>query len=394
MARFEGLAGEPDYISGGPRERFSSPQRPVFRVVALGLIAVAVGAFGGYRLGLAHGQHAVRTGHGGEDLAIQGHPSGAGFGAGSVWVTVWSAKAGHGKPGSHHRGFVARYDPVSRQMVAKIPVGSQPLAAQPGFGSMWVSNGFDGTVTRIDLRNNRVLKIIKVGPRPYQIAPAGGGVWVATQNAAVKIDPVTNKVVARAAYPHPEHTETPTTAGVSLDANAHGVWVSTAYGTVLRLRPSDGRLLKVIDVQPVRNSQPGMIAIDGNNVWVSSYTIESTSGPGAANENYGPVNHLTDISTRTDKVINRVPTAGYPVDSFLPQHGKILIVGNDYQHNTSALIRTDWPYQVVTSIRRLDGSSFDVVDTHGSLWIPSFTSRAVQIIPDPDGPPNNLSHDG
>ena len=82
MARFEGLAGEPDYISGGPRERFSSPQRPVFRVVALGFIAVVVGAFGGYRLGLAHGQHALRTGPGGEALAVQGHPSGAGYGAG------------------------------------------------------------------------------------------------------------------------------------------------------------------------------------------------------------------------------------------------------------------------------------------------------------------------
>jgi YVTN family beta-propeller protein len=279
-------------------------------------------------------------------------------------------------------------------MVAKIPVGSQPLAAQPGFGSMWVSNGFDGTVTRIDPRDNTVLRTIKVGPGPYQIAPAGGGVWVATQDAAVKIDPATNQVVARAAYPHPPHTQTPTTAGVALDANAHGVWVSTAYGTVLRLRPSDGRLLKVINVQPVRNSRPGMVAIDGDNVWVSSYTIESTLGPGAADEKYGPVNHLTDISAKTGEIVQRVPTAGYPVDSFLPQHRKLFIVGNDYQHHTSALIRSDWPYQLLTSIRLLDGSSFDVVDTHGFLWIPSFISSAVQIIPDSDGLPNVPNHNG
>src|SRR5262245_39116545 len=76
MARFEGLAGEPEYVSGGPRERFSSPRWSVFRVVALGLLAVAVGAYGGYRWGFAHGRHAtVRVDASEVVLPVGGFPS-------------------------------------------------------------------------------------------------------------------------------------------------------------------------------------------------------------------------------------------------------------------------------------------------------------------------------
>jgi YVTN family beta-propeller protein len=391
MARIEGLAGEPEILSGGPRERFSSPRWFAFRVVALGLIALGLAVFAGYRLGTTHPRApgAVPSPDVGEVIAIPGgRPSGEGFGAGSIWVPIWSMDTSHGG------GYVARYDPDTRRMLTKIPVGSEPLAAQPGFGSMWVTNAGDGTVTRIDPSHNAVLKTIKVGPVPYQIAPAGGGMWVATQNAAVKIDPTTNRVVRTTPYPHPRNSETPSTAGVALDANSHGVWVSTAFGTVLRLRPSDGRLVARIPVQHDPHSSPGMVAIDGTNVWVSNYAIKGGIGPGAGTEVYGPSNHLVDISSVTNKIIARVPTAGYPVESFLPAYNTLLMVGVDYQHGKSALIRADWPYQTLTYLRPLAGSSFGVVDTHGSLWIPSFEDRTLQILPDSEGLSNGLHQGG
>ena len=71
---------------------------------------------------------------------------------------------------------------------------------------------------------------------------------------------------------------------VALDANSHGVWVSTAYGPVLRLRPSDGRLLAKIHVQPDPRSSPGAVEIDGNNVWVSNYALKCTIGTAAGTE--------------------------------------------------------------------------------------------------------------
>jgi YVTN family beta-propeller protein len=389
MARTEGVVGEPEILSGGPRERFVSPRWSLFRAVALGLIAVLLAALGGYRLGTTHGgsRQAVPPRDVGEVIAIPGgRPSGEGFGAGSIWVLIWSTGG--------RNGYVARYDPATRRMLARIVVGRSPLAAQPGFGSMWVTNAEDGTVTRIDPGHNTVLDTIKVGPVPYQIAPAGGGMWVATQTAAIKIDPLTDRVVRRRRYPRPPHIEAPSKAGVALDANAHGVWVSTASGTVLRLRPSDGRLVKTIPVQSVPRSSPGMVAIDGNNVWVSNYAISSGSGPGqTGREEYGPSNHLVDISATTNKIVARVPSAGYPVESMLPHDNTLLMVGVDYVNGKSVLIRTDWPYEELTYVRPLGGSSFNVVDTHGFLWIPSWDDRTLQILPDSDPLPNS-PHDG
>ena len=69
------------------------------------------------------------------------------------------------------------------------------------------------------------------------------------------------------------------------------------------------------------------------------------------------------------------------------------MVGVDYVHGKSVLIRTDWPYEELTYVRPLGGSSFNVVDTHGFLWIPSWDDRTLQILPDSDRPPNS-PHDG
>ena len=208
VAQTEGLAGEPGIASGGPRERFSSPRSSAFRLVAVGLIAVLLAALGGYRWGTTHAgsRQAIVPRDVGEVIAILGgRPSGEGFGAGSIWDFVWST--------SDRSGYVARYDPATRRMLARIVVGRQPLAAQPGFGSMWVTNAGDGTVTRIDPSHNAVLKTIKVGPAPYQIAPAGGGMWVATQNAAVKIDPTTDRVIRRTPYPRSPYPRRPVKPG-------------------------------------------------------------------------------------------------------------------------------------------------------------------------------------
>jgi hypothetical protein len=105
MAQDEGLVGGPDVLSGGPRERFSSQRRSQFRVVALGVIVIALAAFGGYRLGttLERSRQAAAPRDVGEGIAITGgRPAGEGFGAGSIWVPIWSLNHGEGN------GSVAR----------------------------------------------------------------------------------------------------------------------------------------------------------------------------------------------------------------------------------------------------------------------------------------------
>ena len=246
---------------------------------------------------------------------------------------------------------------------------------------MWVTNSADGTVTRINPADNSVEATIPVGPLPYQLAAGGGGMWVATQNAAVKIDPGGDRVALRAPYPHARHVETPSSAGVGLDADDRAVWISTAVGTVLRLRPDNGRLVASIRVVPDAHTSPGAVAIAGDHVWVSSWAVDGTAGPGAGEPKLGRTVGVVDIDASSNQIARRVSSAGYPVSGMLPSQDRLYMVGGDYRSHTSVLIRADWPYQVLTSVRPVGGNSFDVVAANGSLWVPSWDEHALYVLP-------------
>jgi YVTN family beta-propeller protein len=316
-----------------------------------------------------------------------GNASGERFGFGSVWVTV-VRRGPHNPP-----GYVDRFDPVTRRVITSIQVGANPQDAAQGFGSMWVANISDGTVTRIDPSTNTVLATIKVGPVPNEMAAAGGGLWITTENSAVKIDPTTNTVVATAPYPHPGHSELGLRSGLGLDANAQGVWVTTPYGTVLRFRPSDGKLLATIPVLRASDTDPGPVHINGDNVWVADNTWKTISG-GQVTPKNKRVWHLTDISATTDKIINRVTTGHYGPYDFIPQNGTLFIVCANFRNHTSELIRTDPPYRTETYARPLAANASTFVDTHGALWIPTWAHRAVQIVNDANGRPDKTTPGG
>jgi streptogramin lyase len=296
-----------------------------------------------------------------------GHPSGASLIDGDFWVTIWD-------------GHVVRIDPGTREISDPIPVGEGALAAHEGFGSIWVTSAYDGNVTRIDPRDNSVMDTIDVGPLPFQLAPAGGGMWVATQDAAVKIDPITDDVVRRVPYPLPPAETPPSQAGVGLAADEKGVWISTALGTVLRLAPDDGHLIKQIRVLPNRQSSPGSVVIDGDRVWVSNWAIDTGAGPGAGEPILGTTASVVEIDARTNEIVTRVPTAGYPVAGMLPVDDTLYMVGSYGPDMTCVLIRADWPYQTLTWVGPVGRSSFDVVAANGSLWVPSFAEDTVYVL--------------
>ena len=373
MARVEGHDESRDVLDGYDGRAWPAIwSTPLIRIAAAGVMALAVAAAGGFYLGTHRDSPSAAVADELVVLAVPGgRPSGAGLAVGSVWVTTWD-------------GFVVRVDPETRKMV-RIAVGGSPLAAQEGFGSVWVTNSADGTVTRINPADNSVQATIPVGPVPFQLAVAGGGMWVATQTAAVKIDPGSDRVIARSRYPHPRDAETPNTAGVGLDADERAVWVSTAVGTVLRLRPDDGRLVATIRVLPDEHTSPGSVAIDGDHVWVSNWAVEPAAGPGAGEPRLGRTVGVVDIDASSNQIVHRVPSAGYPVSGMLPRRGSLYMVGGYDGNHTSVLIRADWPYDVLTSVRPVGGSSFDVVAANGSLWVPSWAEHALYVLPDVDG---------
>jgi YVTN family beta-propeller protein len=73
-------------------------------------------------------------------------------------------------------------------------VGSGPTAIVAAFGSIWVANHLDGTVTRLDPSTGREEATIPVGEGPDAIAATGGSLWVANtfDDSISTIDPATN----------------------------------------------------------------------------------------------------------------------------------------------------------------------------------------------------------
>ena len=93
------------------------------------------------------------------------------MGGGRVWVTDTSS------------GSVVKIDPRTRQVVARIPAGSDPTALAYGGGHLWVTNSGDGTVDRIDPATQDV-QAVRVGAPRSRLTYSDGGVWVTVREPA------------------------------------------------------------------------------------------------------------------------------------------------------------------------------------------------------------------
>ena len=108
------------------------------------------------------------------------------------------------------------------------------------------------------------------------------------------------------------------------------VWTPTSAASgsarrserLCRLRPDDGRLVATIRVLPDEHTSPGSVAIDGDHVWVSNWAVEGTAGPGAGEPRLGSTVGVVDIDASTNRIIRRLPSAGYPVAGMLPGDGR------------------------------------------------------------------------
>ena len=129
-------------------------------------------------------------------------------------------------------GSVGLVDPEANEIVRVVPVGKEPRAMVAGFGSLWVANYGDRTVTRVPLRGGDTSTIAIPG-RPVGVAVAADSLWVATlEGAVVRLDPQFESV----GEPIPLAPETP--GGVPLAAvvaAADALWLSSPPTTVFRV---------------------------------------------------------------------------------------------------------------------------------------------------------------
>ncbi len=173
-------------------------------------------------------------------------PSAVASGYGSVWVT------------NSTDGSVSRIKPGTEVSVP-VSVGASPSGVAVGAGAVWVANSGDATVSKIDPATSRTVTI-PVRPGPTGIIVAAGKVWVTnTLDASIsEIDPATNQV----------------RAGLHVGASPTGIaygagslWVTNqADGTVSRINPV---ARAVEDTITVGNGPVGIAVGDGA-AWVAN----------------------------------------------------------------------------------------------------------------------------
>ena len=139
-------------------------------------------------------------------------------------------------------------------MTATVRVGNGPYDVEWGFGSAWVSNSSDGTVSRIT--GKKVVKTVKVGVEPNGLSAIGSFLWVTDHTAGklLRMDPRTNKVTGSVDVP-----------GADWVTKAAGsLWVSQETNRVARVDPAS---LKVTASVPVKRNPLGTAVVRGQ-LWV------------------------------------------------------------------------------------------------------------------------------
>jgi YVTN family beta-propeller protein len=265
-------------------------------------------------------------------------------GFGSVWVAKILSKE------------VLRIDPVSNQVIAHIPVGTEPeLGMGMGFGSVWVPDIQDHTITQIDPLTNTVRRVIPVDLAPYAEGSIGvgeGSLWAITSSrdtdaaTLTRLDPESGAVIARI----PVH---PKSHGVLVAFGA--VWVtSTGSSLLTRIDPKTNTVAAEIPVP----RQPLFLAGGEGSVWVLSQgegslaRIDPATNRVVANLPLGVSGEGGDLSINAGYVW--VSAEGTPLTQIDPATNQVLGQYYGGQH--------------LDTMRVGFGAVWLVDELHGQIW--------------------------
>jgi YVTN family beta-propeller protein len=185
---------------------------------------------------------------------IEGSPDWLAFGDDMTWVN------------SKRLNFVARMDPKTNEVVAKVDVTTPCSGLIIGAGSLWSPSCDEGVLYRIDLETNKTVAKLPIAPANTEggIAWGAGSVWMPSDPAGVvsRIDPATNAVIAKIAVAPGSFTAI---YGFGM------VWVSsTEKNLVSVIHPATNAVVKVIPV----DEAPRFMAVGEGYVW----TLNQTKG--------------------------------------------------------------------------------------------------------------------
>lgn len=185
------------------------------------------------------------------------------------------------------KGTVARLDPAGKTATT-FTVGKHPCSGlAAGFGSLWVPNCGDSTITRLDLKDGtpQATFPLTIANDEGGVAIGAGSFWILTdaKGTLARVDPATNTVVA-------EIDVAPGSFAVAFGENA--VWVtSSEQHTLTRVHAQTHVIEATIPVGP----KPRFLTVGEGGVW----TLNQGDGS------------ISRIDPKTNKVVATI-AAGVP----------------------------------------------------------------------------------
>jgi len=257
---------------------------------------------------------------------------------GSVWVAL------------HHGNAVARLDPETGEMIARIPTGfnTGPGWFTVGDGSIWVTNQNGTGVSRIDPATNQVIAAIGADPPCGPPAFFEESVWINACDtpALVRYDARTNTLA--------EKIETPESiAPIVIEGDLWGVGEAGVY----RLDPT---------ARQMRRESPCCGALDppaalGSELWTGQ-----------------DADSLTVLDTPELDRVARVPIPGARTMALGPRVGWVISVGGG-----SKLTEVDLPRHAVLETFTFGVGLADVAIVNGRPWVTDFDLSQIYVITPP-----------
>lgn len=259
---------------------------------------------------------------------------------------------------------VTRIDPQTDAVVATIPLGEPDGLVGPtnltfGHGSLWVLDAVSSSVLRIDPQTNGVTASISLGsPTQGNTAPLGivatpDAVWVANRwgtedaldGSVVRIDPRTNRIVARLGLGASPESGGPTMLAAGSDA----VWVGVPSAkSVVRI---DAATDSVVATIPGFTCADGQLAVDESSVLVADCSS------------------VRRVDTRTNAIVNEIAIPG---DTGFGVHGIALGFGSIWVQ-ADRLVRIDPASSAVTGTLPLADTwircGYSIAFGFGSVWV-------------------------
>jgi YVTN family beta-propeller protein len=244
---------------------------------------------------------------------------------------------------------VARLGSTTNTVAATIRVGARPCSGlAAAFGSLWVPNCGDQTLTRVDLKSGAVTATIKttIANSEGSIVAGAGSIWILTdaKGTLARFDPATNTLVA----------EVYVAAGsYGLAYGEDALWVtSSERNTVTRVDPATNLIVETIAV----GKTPRFIAAGDGAVW-------------SLNQGDGSV-------SRIDPATNKVVAT---IDVGVPGPGGDIAVGEGSVWVTAfeyPLSRIDPSTNAV--VQQFTGKGGDAIRVGlGSVWLSNLEAGTV-----------------